>query len=1503
MKNSRKILASTMAGCVLLSSLTIPTVSAVDFESGGDLMISSSYNDKFYNPGDTVELTYSAPIKEKTNGIGMDSYEMYLKYQLDQIIPAKLNGTQEAESLNCSGRDNLSTIARVDKNDPNKGISYLMFIADSLIATNSLKGDPFLKIKFQIADSMAGQEANIPINMDSGSFIYDKNPSEVQYVTFNAKEENQTIIRVDQKAPTVKLNGTSYSGTVSNAFTGSVKIDVEDLNLRNITLDGKTITSGTSIGTDGKHTVVATDAAGNQTTTIFNLEMAPVNVTGVKLNKNSDTLTEGETLQLTATVSPSDATNKGVSWKSSDNAIATVKNGLVTAVAPGKVDITVTTLDGSFTDTCKLTIEKAPVRVTGIQLDKTAATLNRGDSMKLNASVIPADADNQNISWKSSDDSKVTVDQQGNITAVVAGSADITVTSEDGSFEKTCAVTVVVPVTDVTLNKETADMFVGDSLELEATILPADATNKEIRWTSSNSEIASVENGRVTALKAGDVTINATSVDGNIQAQCSIHIDVPVSGVRLDKTEETIYTGATLQLTATVLPEDAANKNVTWSVDDPSKASVENGLVTAKAVGQVVVTVTTEEGGFKATCTVNIEKAPVPVTGVRLDKNTATIEDGKTLKLNATVLPEDANNQNVTWSVDDESKASVENGLVTAKAPGQVVVTVTTEEGGFTETCTIQIDPVAVTGVELDKQTGEVKVGGTLQLNASVLPSNASNKEVIWSVNDESKATVENGLVTALKGGEVVVTVRTVDGSFEDTCTLTIVVPVTEVTLDHTSGELKVGETLQLLATVLPEDATNKEIRWNTSNSAVATVENGLVTALKGGEVTISATSVDGNITAQCKIVVVVPVTGVELDKTTADMKRGEKLQLNASVLPADATNQEVIWSVSDDSKATVENGLVTAIGGGEVTVTATTADGSFEAECVINITVPVTGVELDKTSASINLGETLKLNAKVQPADADNQEVIWSVSDDSKATVENGLVTAIGGGEVVVTATTVDGDFEASCTVTVIVPVTGIELDITDVTIYVGDSLQLNASVIPEDATNQNVSWSVNEPGKATVENGLVKALAAGEVIVTVKSEDGNFEASCTLTIENVRAESIALDQAELSLPIGQSAKLNATILPNNTTNKNVLWSSSDDTVASVAADGTITALKAGNAVITATAEDSEGALTATCNVTVTTPVSGVELDKSEEELRVGETVQLTANVLPADADNKEIRWSVSDSSILSVEDGLVTALKGGEAYVNVATVDGNFQARCKVAVIVDATGVELDKTEETIQIGDTLQLNASVLPADATEKKVTWSVDDEEKAEVSEDGMVTAKVAGDVVVTATTVDGGFTAECTIHIEKKSPQTVSVTGVKLNKERATIGVKETLQLSASILPENASNKNVSWTSSNPKVATVSKDGKVTGIAKGTATITVKTADGNFTAKCVVTVTSKGNPQTGANAGASAPNNLTNGIVIAYSRKRDLLSKDVDLLGQPKQPNGLPAVGMRYWFM
>ena len=426
-----------------------------------------------------------------------------------------------------------------------------------------------------------------------------------------------------------------------------------------------------------------------------------VSVTDVTLNKTSTSIQVGGTETLTATVSPKDAANKKVTWKSSNAAIASVDaNGKVTGVAAGEATITVTTEEGGKTATCKVIVSDKEIKVTGVKLNKSETSILVGDNETLTATVLPEDATNQKVTWKSDKPEIASVDANGKVTGVKAGEATITVTTEDGGKTATCKVTVSetsVAVTGVTLNKTELILDTGGSETLTATVAPADATNQKVTWKSDKPEIATVDaNGKVTAVKAGEATITVTTEDGGKTATCRVTVsDREIKVTEITLAALAIYVGESKAITATVKPDDATNKELTWTSSDETVATVDaTGKVTGKKIGTATITATARDGsGVSGSCTVTVLS---PVKKVTVTPATMTLGQNESYTLKATVEVFGGTDTGVTWTSSDTTIATVD-------ATGKV--TATDKVGSVTITATSKADPAK-------KGTCTVKVSG-----------------------------------------------------------------------------------------------------------------------------------------------------------------------------------------------------------------------------------------------------------------------------------------------------------------------------------------------------------------------------------------------------------------------------------------------------------------------------------------------------------------------------------------------------------------------------------------------------------------------------------------------------------------------------------------------------------------------------------------------------------------------------------------------------------------------
>ncbi|MBR4461089.1 MAG: Ig-like domain-containing protein, partial [Erysipelotrichaceae bacterium] len=504
----------------------------------------------------------------------------------------------------------------------------------------------------------------------------------------------------------------------------------------------------------------------------------------------------------------------------------------------------------------------------------------------------------------------------------------------------------------------------------------------------------------------------------------------------------------------------------------------------------------------------------------------------------------------------------------------------------------------------------------------------------------------------------------------------------------------------------------------------------------------------------------IVTVTSLQFTDSSVTVAKGASKNLSYTILPSNATIQDLTWSSSNTSVVTISNGRITGVNQGTATVTATTTDGSNQsATCTVTVTVPAESITMTESSVRIPVNGTRTLIYTIYPSNASNTDVVWSSSSSTYVSVDqNGVITGLKKGSATITVRLADNSsIKSTCTVTVYQPVTSISLDQSTMTLSIDETKKITATVSPSGASNKNINWTSSNTNVATVDtNGNVTGIAKGSATITATAADGSgVTATCGVTVVKP-VTSITLSATSLTLNVGDTSTLAATVLPSDASNRSVTWTTSDSTVASVSSSGKVTAKKAGTATITVTAKDSSG-VSATATVTVKQPVTYLTLNKNSLQLTINGSETLIATVSPDDATNKTLQWSSSDSTVASVSSsGKVTGKKAGTATITVRTTDdSNLSATCTVTVANPVTSLTLSEYSLTLNKNESYTLTATVLPENATNKTLQWSSSNTNIASVDQNGTVTALAEGQAMINVQTTDGSsLMATCMVNVE-----------------------------------------------------------------------------------------------------------------------------------------------------
>lgn len=340
--------------------------------------------------------------------------------------------------------------------------------------------------------------------------------------------------------------------------------------------------------------------------------------------------------------------------------------------------------------------------------------------------------------------------------------------------------------------------------------------------------------------------------------------EIPVKGVSIGKPEECVYVGDRFKPDVAIVPENALNRNYTLkSLDERVAALDDEGFVVLKSYGKARIQATTEDGGYTDVCEFDVYEHTV---GIRLETEQARVRKGGRLTLSAVAQPEGKTDGRLVWSSSDGSVASVdEEGVVSGKSKGEAVITVTAVDGGYTAECRVRVYQ-PVTELRMDNRSVTVDTGDDIQLTATILPYDADNKSIVWSSDNPDVADVNGkGVVTGVKAGQTVIRATSEDEGISDFCVVTVNQPVTGVSLSKSELSFsKIGDAEQLVASVQPADATNKELNWSSSDESVAIVSNGRVLCSGYGSAIVYVTTVDGGYMASCVVKADDGLTGID---------------------------------------------------------------------------------------------------------------------------------------------------------------------------------------------------------------------------------------------------------------------------------------------------------------------------------------------------------------------------------------------------------------------------------------------------------------------------------------------------------------------------------------------------------------------------------------------------------------------------------------------------------------
>ena len=605
----------------------------------------------------------------------------------------------------------------------------------------------------------------------------------------------------------------------------------------------------------------------------------PFPIEAITFPKTSYAIAVGESLTLTPEFTPYYGTYETLTWKSSDTSVVTVADGVLTGKKAGKATVSVIT-EHNVKGTVTVSVSQ-PAEVTSITLSPSPMSVPLGTKGSLTATILPKEASYHTLTWTSDNEAIVTVDQDGVVTGVKLGSANVKAAADNGkSASVTVTVTPYIPIESMQFKEKTRTMHVGDSEDLDLVTEPIYATKNDVLFFITDEDgnpdksSLTLTPETIQANRKGQYNVSASSATGQNAFQF-----VYVSDSRYRVAVETDYlevpAGTTTKLKATIT--DGSGKPVSREPEfrhfSTDCANVKpDGTLEAKKPGMAEfwVYVKNEDDPYNfAVIQVKVTEAPAPISALSLDVTSLDLAPGESRTLTVTTTPEDADRSQLTWTSDHPEIASVdESGTITANANGNAVITVSAKNGKKTisASCSVRISSPITQLILPASET--VHLSEQKTLTPKILPSGASGELEYLSEDPSVLLVSAAGVLTPLKEGTSKVTVRVKNNpSVKAECLVTVTgIAAESITLSPDSFTTAIGRTRRLNAAVMPAETSNPTVTYTSENSSVASVsEDGLVTAVSEGETDIIAAAANG-ITARCHVVVTRDEIRMELE-------------------------------------------------------------------------------------------------------------------------------------------------------------------------------------------------------------------------------------------------------------------------------------------------------------------------------------------------------------------------------------------------------------------------------------------------------------------------------------------------------------------------------------------------------------------------------------------------------------------------------------------------------------
>ena len=509
---------------------------------------------------------------------------------------------------------------------------------------------------------------------------------------------------------------------------------------------------------------------------------------------------------------------------------------------------------------------KKQLQSISMQQSEINIQMNSNSSYFMPLTYTPSNVSNKTVYWYTSNSSVATV-SGGNIYAKGEGEATITAISGNRQKIAKCKVIVSkpqVPLTGIRLKENNVTVELGKTGYIGAIYEPENASDKVLYWSSSNENVAKVNEGVITSVGKGTATLTAISRAGGKTASCKVtvtKIDKALKSITMNTSKVSLKIGETGWVGVTYNPSNATNKVLTWKSSNEKVATVKEGTIKAVGLGTATLTATSEDGGKTATCKVTVTDGKKHIESISLKTDSIEMKPGEGKTIYAEYNPSNVDDKTLYWKSSNEKVVTVNEGYAKAIGEGTATVTATSRDGGKTASCkvTVTSGTVKLQSIQISSSTEILTKGEGKTIYVTYNPNNVTDKTLYWSSSNEKVATIKEGYVKAVGEGIATLTARSKDGNKTASCKVVVTDKVKEmksISLKTTKETMNVGEGKTIYAKYNPYTVKDKTLYWISNNEKVVTVSEGYVKAVGKGTATITAVSRDGGKTATCEITV-----------------------------------------------------------------------------------------------------------------------------------------------------------------------------------------------------------------------------------------------------------------------------------------------------------------------------------------------------------------------------------------------------------------------------------------------------------------------------------------------------------------------------------------------------------------------------------------------------------------------------------------------------------------------